>query len=221
VQALAGGTVSAATGGDFANGAVSAALQFAFNQLLTDQQYDAIRKTAAREAGYKNLPDDATTQERLGNTANAANNVAAAVSTGVEELYKTEVGLKFAGAALHIGLGSVRYFTPFVRVLKADPAADALAVRLGGTSRVMFPGLFKNREFDAISNLYLGQTKPGGVLMGSALRNQMKATFEASAQVGRTPYFHFDGAPGPGVIQKIMEYQARYKINPVIDTNPF
>jgi hypothetical protein len=35
IQAIAGGTVSAATGGDFANGAVSAALQFAFNQLLS------------------------------------------------------------------------------------------------------------------------------------------------------------------------------------------
>jgi hypothetical protein len=33
IQAMAGGTVSELTGGDFANGAVSAAVQFAFNQL--------------------------------------------------------------------------------------------------------------------------------------------------------------------------------------------
>jgi len=38
VQALAGGTVSAATGGSFANGAVSAALQFTFNQLLDPRE---------------------------------------------------------------------------------------------------------------------------------------------------------------------------------------
>jgi hypothetical protein len=35
VQSLPGGTISAASGGKFANGAVSAALQFAFNQALT------------------------------------------------------------------------------------------------------------------------------------------------------------------------------------------
>jgi RHS repeat-associated protein len=38
IQAIAGGTVSEATGGDFANGAVSAAVQFAFNQLLSPQE---------------------------------------------------------------------------------------------------------------------------------------------------------------------------------------
>jgi hypothetical protein len=56
--------------------------------------------------------------------------------------------------------------------------------------------------------------------MGSALRNQAKATFEYAIQSGRTPYFHFDGEPGPGVVNKLNEYGRRYGIEPVIDTAP-
>ncbi|GAA2730728.1 hypothetical protein GCM10010360_12760 [Streptomyces nogalater] len=78
----------------------------------------------------------------------------------------------------------------------------------------------KGREIDAISDDYLAQSKPGGMQMGSALRNQAKATFEYAIQSGRTPYFHFDGEPGPGVIAKLQEYGRRYGIQPVIDTKP-
>ncbi|MYT39183.1 hypothetical protein GTY66_24580 [Streptomyces sp. SID8356] len=37
---------------------------------------------------------------------------------------------------------------------------------------------------------------------------------------GRTPYFHFDGEPGPGVVNKLKEHGRRYGIEPVIDTTP-
>ncbi|MGZ0199844.1 putative T7SS-secreted protein [Streptomyces sp. RM1] len=112
------------------------------------------------------------------------------------------------------GLGSL------VKVNKPDPAADALAERLGGESRVKFEHDPKGREIDAISDDYVAQSKPGGMQMGSALRNQAKATFEYAIQSGRTPYFHFDGEPGPGVIAKLQEYGRRYGIQPVIDTKP-
>ncbi|MGY9070802.1 restriction endonuclease fold toxin [Streptomyces sp. CAS3] len=105
-----------------------------------------------------------------------------------------------------------------IKVNKPDPAADALAERLGGKSRVKFEHDPKGREIDAISDDYVAQSKPGGMQMGSALRNQAKATFEYAIQSGRTPYFHFDGEPGPGVIAKLQEYGRRYGIEPVIDT---
>lgn len=107
-----------------------------------------------------------------------------------------------------------------VKVNKPDPAADALAERLGGESRVKFENDPKGREIDTISDEYVAQSKPEGMQMGSALRNQAKATFEYAIQSGRTPYFHFDGEPGPGVIDKLKEYGRRYGIEPVIDTTP-
>jgi hypothetical protein len=56
--------------------------------------------------------------------------------------------------------------------------------------------------------------------MGSAFRNQAKATFEAALQTGRKPYFHFEGPPAVGVISKLQGYGMRYGISPVIDTTP-
>jgi hypothetical protein len=102
-----------------------------------------------------------------------------------------------------------------------DPAAKALAERLGGQASVRFAGDATGREFDAVSELYVAQTKPAGFQLGSAFRNQAKATFEAALNTGRTPYFHFEGEPGAGVINKLLEYGNRYGIDPVIDTVPF
>ncbi|WP_276204111.1 restriction endonuclease fold toxin, partial [Streptomyces albus] len=112
------------------------------------------------------------------------------------------------------GLGKLQ------KVNKPDPAADALAERLGGESRVKFENDEKGREIDAVSDEYVAQSKPGGIQMGSQLRNQAKATFEYANQSGRIPYFHFDGEPGPGVIKKLKEYGERYGKEPVIDTTP-
>jgi RHS repeat-associated protein len=108
----------------------------------------------------------------------------------------------------------------YVRVSKADPAADAIAQRLGGVSRVRFPGRFKDREFDFFSDQFIGQTKPANFELGSSFRNQAKATFEAAIELKRKPYFHFDGPPNPAVISKLAEYAKRYSIDPIIDTTP-
>ncbi|MCZ4122653.1 restriction endonuclease fold toxin [Streptomyces sp. H39-S7] len=118
------------------------------------------------------------------------------------------------GGCINGGLGKL------VDVAKPDPAADALAERLGGVSRVRFKYDPAGREYDAISDRYVAQSKPAGFRMGSAFRNQAKATFEAAIKSGRTPYFHFEGPPEPGVISKIQEYGNRYGIQAVIDTSP-
>jgi RHS repeat-associated protein len=108
----------------------------------------------------------------------------------------------------------------YVRVNKSDPAADAIAQRLGGVSRVRFPGRFKDREFDVLSDEFVGQTKPANFELGSSFRNQAKATFEAAIELQRIPYFYFDGPPSQSVIGKLAEYSKRYGIDPVIDTTP-
>ncbi|MFF2658838.1 restriction endonuclease fold toxin [Kitasatospora sp. NPDC058032] len=112
------------------------------------------------------------------------------------------------------GLGAL------IDVAKPDAAADALAQRIGGRSRVRFENDPAGREFDAISDLYVAQSKPAGFRMGSSFRNQAKATFEAAMRSGRTPYFHFEGPPDVGVISKLQEYAQRYGVQPVIDTEP-
>jgi RHS repeat-associated protein len=112
------------------------------------------------------------------------------------------------------GLGELQ------KVNKPDPAADKLAEKLGGESRLKFENDPSGREFDAISDDYVAQTKPEGMQMGSAFRNQAKATFERSIESGRTPYFHFEGEPTPEVINKLKDYGRRYGIEPVIDISP-
>lgn len=99
-------------------------------------------------------------------------------------------------------------------------AADALAERIGGVSRVRFEGDSARREFDAVSDLYIAQTKPKLNSLNLAVRNQMKATFEAAKETGRSVYYHFEGAPNQSVIQKLSEYSIRYGVPVIIDTIP-
>jgi hypothetical protein len=101
-----------------------------------------------------------------------------------------------------------------------DPAAQKLAQRIGGRASVRFENGPPNK-FDAVSDQYVAQSKPGGFKVGSQFRNSAKATFEAAVQTGRQPYFHFDGPPDPAVIAKLQEYATRFGIQPVIDTKPF
>ena len=78
-----------------------------------------------------------------------------------------------------------------------DPAARALAQRLGGQASVAIEG-FGAREFDVISRQYVGQTfggtsallKPDNFLSGSR-REQIRATLQAAKATGRKAYFEF------------------------------
>jgi len=104
---------------------------------------------------------------------------------------------------------------------KLDPAAHLLAERIGGQPQVHFSkGPDPSREFDAVSEKYVAQSKPGGFQIGMKFRQQARATFEVAKTTGRQPYFHFEGAPGPGVINKLKEYGKRYGLDPIIDIKP-
>ncbi|OPX41940.1 hypothetical protein CLHUN_42000 [Ruminiclostridium hungatei] len=106
------------------------------------------------------------------------------------------------------------------KVDSPDPAADKLAERINGESRVRFSNDTTGREFDAISDRYIAQSKPADFKLGSSFRNQAKATFEAASQNGKQPYFHFEGSPSSSVLSKIAEYAFRYGIEPIIDITP-
>lgn len=108
-----------------------------------------------------------------------------------------------------------------IKVSKPDPAADALAERIGGRSRIKFVDDPTGREYDVVSDDYIGQTKPGGLIVGKEWRDQAKGTFEAAIATGRRPYFHFDGPPSREVLRALERYRLRYGIDPVIDTVPF
>lgn len=116
--------------------------------------------------------------------------------------------------------GGREIFAKYTKVNVNEPAADAIAARLGGISSVKFPGKFKYRKFYVFSDEFIGK-KPASFQMGSAFRNQAKGTFEAAVELGRKPYFHFDGMPNLAVIEKLNEYGKRYCIEPVIDATPF
>ncbi|KIA60828.1 hypothetical protein FG87_34650 [Nocardia vulneris] len=114
-----------------------------------------------------------------------------------------------------------QYSGDLQKVNKPDADADKLAERIGGQSRMKFGNDPSGREFDVVSDEFIGQAKPGGQQLGSAFRNQGKESFEAARATGRKVYYHFDGEPGPGVIDKLYEYSARYGVDVVIDTTPF
>jgi Restriction endonuclease fold toxin 3 len=106
-----------------------------------------------------------------------------------------------------------------VSVNAKDRAADLLAERIGGEASVRFANGPAN-EFDALSTEYVAQAKPANLTLNKAFRDQAKVTFEVALQSGRTPYFQFDGPPGPGVLRALSRYADRYDIEPVIDLTP-
>jgi Restriction endonuclease fold toxin 3 len=108
---------------------------------------------------------------------------------------------------------------PLVTVDAPDPAADALARRLGGEPRVRFANGPTN-EFDVVSDLYIAQSKPADFTLNKAFRDQAKVTFEVALKTGRIPYFHFEGSPHRDVLRKIDEYARRFGIEPIIDVMP-
>lgn len=107
-----------------------------------------------------------------------------------------------------------------IPVNSKDPSAALLAERIGGTPMVKFAKDPKGREFDAVSDRYVAQSKPANFTLNKKFRVQAQATFEMAKQTGRQPYFHFDGPPGPGVLQTIRRYATRYGVEPIVDTIP-
>lgn len=101
-----------------------------------------------------------------------------------------------------------------------DPDADLLAVRLNGEPSVRFEADPRQREFDVVSDAFVGQAKPANFTLNQGFRDQAKATFEFAIATDRQPYFYFDGAPRRGVLEKLQEYAVRYGIEPVIDLTP-
>lgn len=95
-----------------------------------------------------------------------------------------------------------RYSGVLEKVNKTDAAADALAERIGGKSRVKFSTDTTGREFDVVNDEYIAQAKPSLNAYGKSWRNQTKAT-------GRKAYFQFEGTPSD-TVKKIAEYADRY-----------
>jgi RHS repeat-associated protein len=123
------------------------------------------------------------------------------------------VGNEAAAGNVNGGLGELQ------PVNVSDPAADALAGRIGGRASVRFADGPPN-EFDAVSDRYVAQAKPANFTLNKKFRNQAKVTFETAIKSGRTPYFQFDGPPQSGVLEVLNRYAERYAVKPIIDLNP-
>ncbi|MDH3976767.1 MAG: hypothetical protein OEV42_21095, partial [Deltaproteobacteria bacterium] len=122
------------------------------------------------------------------------------------------------GNATKTSVNLGRYSGNLVKVNKPDGAADALAKRLKGESRVAFASDPIGREFDVISDQFIAQTKPALRKVGTKFRKQAKATFEAAKETNKKVYFHFEGQPSKEVLNKISEYADRYGVEYIIDT---
>jgi hypothetical protein len=113
---------------------------------------------------------------------------------------------------------------------KYDPDAHDLAERINeqaksdpmksgnAQAQATFPNYY--REFDVISDDYIGQAKPP-ITYGSEFRDQAQITFEAAIATGRTPYFHFNGVPDRDVLRALERYKLRYGQDYVLDLVPF
>ncbi|MEM9101206.1 MAG: restriction endonuclease fold toxin [Pseudomonadota bacterium] len=111
-----------------------------------------------------------------------------------------------------------RYSGNLVKENTNDPHANALAEKLKGESSVSFSGDIDKREFDVISNEYIGQAKPASITEGSKFRNQAKATFEAAIATNKKVYYHFQGGnPEENVIKVLQRYSKRYGVEIIID----
>ena len=95
-----------------------------------------------------------------------------------------------------------------------------LGEKLGGESRVKFSNDPNGREFDAVSDQYIAQTKPPLNSLDKQFRKQAKATIEAAIETGRKAYFHFEGKPDDRVTRQLQEYAERYGVEIIIDTKP-
>jgi len=98
--------------------------------------------------------------------------------------------------------------TPFRRIVRTndrDVGAESFADRFGGTPNASIEG-FGNREFDMVSDQYVGQAfgpmKPGKSpafeangknFLSLSRRSQIRATLDAARTTGRSALFEFTG----------------------------
>jgi len=155
-------------------------------------------------------------------TARAANAIgkdAGSPEAGQSGIASADTGSQ--GTAAGPAQAGERYSGALRQVNKPDPDADALAERINGLPRVKFENDPQGREFDTVSDEYIGQAKPARFQISKAFRAQARATFQAAGETGRGVYYHFDGPPLRGVIEKLEQYSAEYHVRLVIDTEPF
>ncbi len=99
--------------------------------------------------------------------------------------------------------------------MKFDQGAHDLAEEIGGVAQARFRN--DSREFDAISDQFIGQHKPAlGDNFGGSFKKQTRATFEAAKSTGREVYYKFDGKPGQRVIDKLNQYSSEYGVKVTI-----
>jgi Restriction endonuclease fold toxin 3 len=131
---------------------------------------------------------------------------------------------KFGATLLAVGLGGSVWFFATGNVTGGFGMLAILVLiyaRIGGQARVEFAsGRNAGREFDAISDEYIAEAKPANLGLSQKFRAQAKAIFQAAGDTGRTPYFQLEGPPQSDLIQALQRYADRYKVQPVIDTNP-
>ncbi len=99
--------------------------------------------------------------------------------------------------------------------MKYDKGAHELAKEIGGKAQVRFRN--STREFDAISDKFIGQHKPAlKDNFGKSFKDQARATFEAAKKTGRGVYYRFDGKPGDVVIEKLNQYSKEFAVEVII-----
>lgn len=188
--------------GAYAGGKIAKAIKISYNK--TPQNVDT---EISVEETKKTVETKTNQVDKLKNTE-SSEQVKAQIESKTPEVDKT------------VNSEGGRYSGVLEKVNKPDPAADALAERIGGKSRVKFSTDTTGREFDVVNDEYIAQAKPSLNSYGKSWRNQTKATFEAAKATGRKAYFQFEGTPSDTVLKKIAEYADRYGVEYVIDTTP-
>ena len=133
----------------------------------------------------------------------------------VANVLRDKLGFDYSRIKKLTGI-SGRYTGSLRKVNKPDVEADMLAKKLGGESRVKFDSDKSNREFDVVSDQYIGQAKEINNV-GSSFRNQAKATFEAAQETNKKVYYQLNSDTNPEVIKQIKKYSERYKVEVVIE----
>ena len=181
----------------------------------------AVEDRAAAQ-GAQAAEDAAAKAEALADKAGAEGRAVQEMREGVQAAEKTpqiaEQGQAHEVPVVEGATIEGPYSGELIKVPKPDAGADTLARKLNGESRMKFSGDPIGKEFDVISNEFIAESKPAMRSIDRDFRIQAKRVFEAARQTGRKVYFHFNGEPCRDIIRKLQEYQRRYGIEMIIDT---